>query len=236
MKTNRFKPLSLLAAALVGLSACDNGAAPAAAAQQPPAAGSIPAAATAALIEGKDYIVLPTAVPQRQADKIEVVEFFSYICPHCKNLEPVLNAHSKNFPADTYLRGEHVVWDPAMKPLARLAAAVEIAGEKTKADGVIFDAVFNKNIDLADEAAAKKWLAEQTAFDGKKVLAAYESSESQVRADEMEKLTAEYQISGTPTVIVGGQYAVQFDGGWEAGMQTIDRLAEKIRSGRGAAK
>lgn len=235
MKTNRLKYSALLAAALIGLSACDNGGTPAA--QQPPAAvGSAPAAATAGLVEGKDYIVLPTAVPQRQADKIEVVEFFSYICPHCKNLEPVLNAHSKNFPADTYLRGEHVVWDPAMKPLARLAAAVEIAGEKTKADGVIFDAVFNKNIDLADEAAAKKWLAEQTAFDGKKVLAAYESSESQARADEMEKLTAEYQISGTPTVIVGGKYAVQFDGGWEAGMQTIDRLAEKIRSERGAAK
>ena len=146
MKTNRLKYSALLAAALIGLSACDNGGTPAA--QQPPAAvGSAPAAATAGLVEGKDYIVLPTAVPQRQADKIEVVEFFSYICPHCKNLEPVLNAHSKNFPADTYLRGEHVVWDPAMKPLARLAAAVEIAGEKTKADGVIFDAVFNKNID-----------------------------------------------------------------------------------------
>lgn len=49
----------------------------------------------------------------------------------------------------------------------------------------------------------------------------------------MEELTNTYQISGTPTVIVGGKYQVKFTGDWNAGMKTIDELAAKVRSERG---
>ena len=156
------------------------------------------------------------------------MEFFGYFCPHCQHLEPVLTEHVKTFKDDTYLRGEHVVWNAEMKPLARLAAAVDIAGEKAKADSLIFNAYINQKINLADADTVKKWLNEQTAFDGKKVLAAYESSESQARADQMEKLTNTYQITSTPAVIVGGKYAVKF-ADWQSGMQTVDLLIDKVR-------
>ncbi len=74
----------------------------------------------------------------------------------------------------------------------------------------------------------KKWLSEQTAFDGKKVLAAFEAPESQARAAQMEELTNKFQISGTPTVIVGGKYQVEFKD-WQSGMTTIDQLVDKVR-------
>lgn len=59
-------------------------------------------------------------------------------------------------------------------------------------------------------------------------MAAYESSESQARADQMEKLTNTYQITSTPAVIVGGKYAVKF-ADWQSGMQTVDLLIDKVR-------
>ena len=187
----------------------------------------LPVSAQAA-VEGKDYTVLPKPIPQQQADKIEVLEFFGYFCVHCYHLDPVLLNHTKTFAKDTYLRTEHVVWQPEMLGLARVAAAVDDSGLKRQANSAIFQAVYEQKINLADADTVKKWLNEQTAFDGKKVLAAYESSESQARADQMEKLTNTYQITSTPAVIVGGKYTVKF-ADWQSGMQTVDLLIDKVR-------
>ena len=49
----------------------------------------------------------------------------------------------------------------------------------------------------------------------------------------MEELTNAYQISGTPTVIVGGKYQVKFSGDWQSGMKTIDELVAKVREEKG---
>lgn len=224
------KKISLAALTLFALAACGGKtetSVPADGAQQSTSSAPVPAAVTS-LVEGQNYTVLPVSIPQNQAGKIEVLEFFGYFCPHCAHLEPVLSEHIKTFKDDTYMRREHVVWGDEMKPLARLAAAVEMAGESDKANSHIFDAMVNQKINLADTDTLKKWLSEQTAFDGKKVLAAFEAPESQARAAQMEELTNKFQISGTPTVIVGGKYQVEFKD-WQSGMTTIDQLVDKVR-------
>ena len=65
----------------------------------------LPAAAqTAALQEGKQYIRLKNPQPVETGKKIEVIEFFSYGCPHCGDLEPVLQGWLKTMPADVEFR------------------------------------------------------------------------------------------------------------------------------------
>lgn len=188
----------------------------------------LPVSAQAA-VEGKDYTVLPKPIPQQQADKIEVLEFFGYFCVHCYHLDPVLLNHSKIFAKDTYLRTEHVVWQPEMLGLARVAAAVDDSGLKRQANSAIFQAVYEQKINLADSATFKQWAQAQKSFDGKKLIAAYDSPASLNRAKKMEELTVAYRIGSTPTVIVGGKYQVKFGNDWNAGMKTIDELVEKVR-------
>lgn len=188
----------------------------------------LPVSAQAA-VEGRDYTVLPKPIPQQQADKIEVLEFFGYFCVHCYHLDPVLLNHSKTFAKDTYLRTEHVVWQPEMLGLARVAAAVDDSGLKRQANSAIFQAVYEQKINLADSAAFKQWAQAQKSFDGKKLIAAYDSPASLNRAKKMEELTVAYRIGSTPTVIVGGKYQVKFGNDWNAGMKTIDELVEKVR-------
>ena len=188
----------------------------------------LPVSAQAA-VEGKDYTVLPKPIPQQQADKIEVLEFFGYFCVHCYHLDPVLLNHSKTFAKDTYLRTEHVVWQPEMLGLARVAAAVDDSGLKRQANSAIFQAVYEQKINLADSATFKQWAQAQKSFDGKKLIAAYDSPASLNRAKKMEELTVTYRIGSTPTVIVGGKYQVKFGNDWNAGMKTIDELVEKVR-------
>lgn len=188
----------------------------------------LPVSAQAA-VEGRDYTVLPKPIPQQQADKIEVLEFFGYFCVHCYHLDPVLLNHSKTFAKDTYLRTEHVVWQPEMLGLARVAAAVDDSGLKRQANSAIFQAVYEQKINLADSATFKQWTQAQKSFDGKKLIAAYDSPASLNRAKKMEELTVAYRIGSTPTVIVGGKYQVKFGNDWNAGMRTIDELVEKVR-------
>ena len=58
----------------------------------------------AALEEGKNFstVVPPQATSQR--NKIEVVEFFSYGCPHCARFYPLLSAWLTQLPPDVLFR------------------------------------------------------------------------------------------------------------------------------------
>lgn len=232
---------TLTALTLLALAACGGkgeSSVPAGGTAQNSGSAPVAAAASAApqgLVEGQHYTVLATPVAQQQAGKVEVLEFFGYFCPHCAHLEPVLSQHVKTFKEDTYLRTEHVVWGPEMKPLARLAAALDMTGEKEKANSAVFAAMIDQKIKLADPAVLKPWLENQTAFDGKKVLAAFEAPESGLRADKMEELTNTHQIGSAPTVIVGGKYVVSFSD-WQSGMNTIDLLVDKVREEQKIAK
>ena len=44
--------------------------------------------ASAQLVEGKNYARIANPQPVETGKKIEVIEFFSYGCPHCAELEP----------------------------------------------------------------------------------------------------------------------------------------------------
>ena len=61
-------------------------------------------ALAADLQEGKDYRLLAKPQPVETGKKIEVIEFFSFSCPHCKDIEPILSAWVKKLPADVQLR------------------------------------------------------------------------------------------------------------------------------------
>lgn len=190
----------------------------------------------AAATEGVDYTLQnpPVKQLQNEKEKVEVLEFFAYWCPHCHDLDPVILKHSKKFASDTYLRTEHVVWEPSRDiGLARLAAAVNQSGLKYQANPAIFDAVVKQRINLGNPDLLNQWASAQTQFDGKKLWDAFNGFSSQTQAKQMADWTAQYNIEGTPTVIVGGKYRLEFKNGYEAGMKTLDELVQKVREERG---
>ena len=50
--------------------------------------------------EGTNFSTLVPAQPTSQQRRIEVVEFFSYACPHCARFYPLLNAWVAKLPHD----------------------------------------------------------------------------------------------------------------------------------------
>ena len=62
-----------------------------------------------------------------------------------------------------------------MLGLAKLAAAVNLSGLKYQANPVIFTAVYEQKINLADANVFRTWVGKQTSFDSQKLLQAYNS-------------------------------------------------------------
>ena len=56
------------------------------------------------LVEGQHYTRIKNPQPVGSGKKIEVLEFFSYGCPHCRDLDPELVAWQKTIPADVEFR------------------------------------------------------------------------------------------------------------------------------------
>ena len=138
--------------------------------------------------------------------------------------------NTANLAKDVSLRTEHVVWMPEMLGLAKVAAAVNLSGLKYQANPVIFKAVYEQKINLANTNVFRSWVGKQTGFDSKKLLQAYNSPAAALAAAKMQQLTETYRIENTPTVIVGGKYKVNFNStDWKAGMKTIDELIVKVR-------
>lgn len=191
------------------------------------------ASVSAAIVEGKDYITIKKPIPALDANKVEVIEFFSFTCVHCKDLEPILRQHAKTFPSDVRVRSEHIVWDDTTLSLAKIQVAINATGTQNIVPPLVFDAVFNKRLNLADPAVFKDWIAKQKGFDTAKFLAAYESFGINAQAKKMGQMTIDYGIDSTPRIIVGGKYEVQVTQGFLAAMPVIDELIVKVRQERG---
>src|SRR5688500_19174383 len=86
------------------------------------------AGAVGAQAPGKDFVPVNPPQPTQTAGKVEVIEFFSYACPHCSSLQPSLAAWLKRKPADVEFRRVPAVFQESWVPLAQLYYTLEAMG------------------------------------------------------------------------------------------------------------
>ena len=84
--------------------------------------------AAADLTEGKDYVRLKNPQPVETGKKIEVIEFFSYGCPHCHDLEPFLDAWMAKLPPDVQFRRVPVMFQQRWEALAKIYFTLDAMG------------------------------------------------------------------------------------------------------------
>src|SRR5947199_9008119 len=105
------------------------------------------AAFGADLQEGKDYRTLAKPQPVETGKKIEVIEFFSFSCPHCKDMEPFLTAWIKKLPADVQMRRIPAQFSPQWVGTARVWYTLEALNREDLAPAV-FSAIHVQNLRL----------------------------------------------------------------------------------------
>ena len=107
------------------------------------AAGVAAGAGAQGLVEGTNYMRLKSPQPVETGKNIEVIEFFSYGCPHCGELEPHLQTWLKSKPADVTFRRVPVMFQPRWENLARVYYTLDALGEESKLSPEVFAAIYS---------------------------------------------------------------------------------------------
>jgi thiol:disulfide interchange protein DsbA len=187
---------------------------------------------------GVEYRELASAQATDSPDKIEVLEFFWFGCPHCYNFEPVLDPWIKKLPKDVQFRRIPAMFNDEYAQGARAYYALEAIGEEQRLHKALFEAVHTgTRLRVADEAALTEWLVKQ-GVDAKKFAAAYRSFSVEGKLKRAAQLTQAYKIEGVPAMAVNGKYVVITDNikSFEQMVGVADNLIERSRKkGSGAA-
>jgi protein dithiol oxidoreductase (disulfide-forming) len=188
------------------------------------------------LVDGEDYARLRPAQPVATGDKIEVIEFFWYGCPHCFDMQPKLKAWARLQPADVALRYQAAVFRPTWEAGARVHHVLESLGETGRLADALFSAVQIGDLDLQDEAAWFDWAASQ-GLDRQRVIDTWRSPEAQRQVALAAELSERYQLRGVPAFVVDGKYLTSnsFTGSAEDTLLALDRLVAKAREERAQA-
>jgi thiol:disulfide interchange protein DsbA len=197
------------------------------------AALALASPAAAQLVEGKDFARLKTVQPVETGKKIEVIEFFSYGCPHCADLEPYLDAWLAKLPADVQFRRIPVMFQPRWEPLAKIYYTLDALGVESKLSPEVFKAIHTNGIPMWEDKAFFDWAASK-GLDRAKVADTYNSFGVNSKFRQARKLAQEvYDVQSVPTIVVDGKFATNSSRiQHSATPAAIDFLVAKARAER----
>lgn len=153
------------------------------------------------------YETLVPAQPVQNTDKVEVIEFFWYGCPHCYHLEPALSAWLKTKPANVEFIRQPAVFSELWGKHAKAFFTAEALGVLEKVHADFFDSIQNKKQQLTKEEDLAKFFVEHGVKEDE-FHAAYNSFAVDAKMRQAEGMGARYGITGVPALIVNGKYRV----------------------------
>ncbi len=194
---------------------------------------AVPASAQQPVRADIDYRVIKPQ-PVAAADRIEVIDFFWYGCPHCNNLQPALERWISRKPADVVIRRIPAILRDSWAPHARIYYTLEALGEAERLHQRVYHGYHVEELHMSKPEVMSAW-AVRNGIDRERWEQAYNSPEVQRRVEEAAKLTRAYQITGTPSLVVNGRYLTS--GNMAESLNAIvaitEGLVQKVRSEAG---
>lgn len=162
--------------------------------------------------DGKQYVTLQKPV----AGEPQVMEFFSFFCPHCYQFERVYHvsdAVKKNLPAETKVTKYHVDFlGGDLGPVVTHAWAVAMAlGVESKVTAPIFDGI-QKTQTITDPASLKETFIKAAGISAGDYDAAWNSFAVKALVAQQQKAASDVNLQGVPAIFVNGKYMVNNGG------------------------
>jgi len=170
-------------------------------------------------------------VPVQQTstgDKIEVLEFFWYGCPHCYSFEPYLNAWKKSLPSNVEFIRVPAIFRADWEIQARAYYALSNMGVIEDVHEKIFSAIHKDKQRLDKKERIVDFLV-KNGIDRKKFLEEYDSFAVDGMVRKAKKKIKAYQIQGVPSVAVNGKYVTSgsMAGSYDNMINIINYLIKK---------
>ena len=137
---------------------------------------------------------------------VEVVEFFSYTCPHCAHFAPKLTAWRTQQPGNVRLIYLPVSWRADMLAPQRLYFTLAQLNRLDLHEQVFADWNNDPN-SLATDAAVLNWALRQ-GFDQKIWQRTYNSAATSRQVRAAQQAFRRFELQGVPSVVVNGRYAL----------------------------
>ena len=148
--------------------------------------------------------VIP-AQPTQDPDKIEVIEFFWYGCPHCYHFEPQLTKWRENLPENVQFIRQPAIFNSLWEKHAKAYFTAEALGIVDKVHADFFDAIQNKKQKLASEDELMKFFAAHGVSE-EDFRNAYHSFLVDTKLRQAKAMAPRYGVTGVPAIIVNGKY------------------------------
>lgn len=151
-----------------------------------------------------DYRVIPQQ-PVASGERIEVIDFFFYACTYCNDLLPHFERWQKRASADVVFRHVPVVRHDSWAPLAKTYYTLEAMGEAARLHSMVYRSYHVEELAMSQDKVIADW-AEKHGLDREKFMTIYRSEETLQKVARARKMTMDYDIQGTPSVVVDGRY------------------------------
>ena len=196
-------------------------------------AASIAATAQEQMTEGKEFLRLKAPQTVESGAKIEVIEFYSYGCNHCRDLEEFLGPWIKKVPADVSFKRIPVAFQPAWASLGKIYYTLEALGREDLTPKV-FLAIHGTGAKLHEEKVFFDW-ATNNGLDAAKVQEMWGSFAVNSKMNRAKTLAANYSVDSVPMLFIDGKFKIQphlLKGSHKDVPAALDFLIAKARTER----
>jgi len=189
--------------------------------------------AQGAPVAGQDYKPVSTpGNPSAPAGTADVVEFFSYACPHCFEFEPTLETWLRKKPAGVHFHRLPVRFLQNAVNFQPMYFALEAMDLVDAMQQKIFNAVHleHQRLDKPDDIAA---FMARNGVDAKRFMSLFGSFGVRTKVQQANQLMDTYGVDSVPTLVVAGQWMTSpgLAKSEERTTQVVEFLAAKARGG-----
>ncbi|MFK8078484.1 MAG: thiol:disulfide interchange protein DsbA/DsbL [Granulosicoccus sp.] len=169
------------------------------------AASSLSLSGVRAVQAQQGYQVLNPPVNTRVSDKVEVLEYFWFGCPHCFAFEPSINKWVDEKPDYVEFVREAPPLNPGWEPHSRAFYAAEIMGVTDKFFDPMFDGIHVERRSLRQPDKIAKFAGE-LGIDEDKFRKTMDSFAVNTRMKQAMQMAQASRIRGVPSVVINGKY------------------------------
>jgi thiol:disulfide interchange protein DsbA len=186
---------------------------------------------------GKNYFLVDPPQPTASGGKVEVLEVFSYACPHCAHFQPYAEQLKQALPAYASFDYMPAVFNAQWEPYARAFYAAQSLGVLDATHQALFDALHRDHLPLRTIDDLATFYA-QHGVDKAKFLATSASFEVESKLSRSHDIVKADGIDGTPSIVVNGKYRVTgaSAGGFPQLIELVGWLVQKEHPAAAAAK
>ena len=184
--------------------------------------------------EGVQYVPIQPQPAIGSGDQVEVIEFFWYGCPHCRDFEPAVLSWAAKKPDNVSFVQMPVLFGGAADMHAQVYYALEGMGELERLHKKFFDAMHVEKRKLRSRGEVDDFLREN-GVDLDKFTEAMSSFAVAAKVNRARALMRRYGIRSVPALVVDGRYrsGTGFNS-YEEITEVVDHVVDKVLAQRKA--